>query len=393
VSTPGTPDGDSSPQEPRENGHVSPEPTPADRTEDRHVDPGGSVPRYPGQQYPAAPGHVGQPAAPRADETWVGDPYPSAPWAGPQADPGQQWGSRPWGAPAAGPQSSEPRSPEPRSPGPPWAGPAPGQRWTGPGSPPGPGQPWPPPRPQWAAAGPGAPWDAPAGLTAPPPKRRGRALALLALALVVAGALVAAGIVLVRDNLGSYRPAIPASYQPIATPFLTYSVPPGWTPNPAGGPFALGVGFEGRADAPSYTCRGDQYTRGSASSALVPDRGDPARLATQFATRIATQSYTGTSGREPVVTVVSTTPVQVPGPGDAETSGSLVEVRATPPSDDGCLGTEGLVLVLAVPTTAGGQAGTALLTSGVDAAGGPATPPLPPREEMDLVAASAALPG
>jgi hypothetical protein len=405
VSTPGAPDDDSSPQEPRENGRVSPEPTSADRTEDRDTDPGGSVPRYPGQRYPAAPGHVGQPAAPRADETWVGDPYPSAPWGGPQADPGQQqwgppaqWGSRPWSAPPAGLQS-----PGPGSPGPPWAGRAPeqqvsgpqypGQQWAGPGSPPGPGQPWAPPGPQWAAAGPRDPRDAPAGLTAPLPKRRGRALALVAFALVVVGAVVAAGIVLVRGNLGSYRPAIPASYQPITTPFLTYSVPQGWTADPAGGPFALGVGFEGRADAPSYTCRGDRYIRGSASSALVSDRGDPAQLATQFATRIATQSYTGTSGREPTVTVVSTTPVQVPGPGDAETTGSLVEVRATPPSDDGCLGTEGLVLVLAVPTTAGGQAGTALLTSGVDTAGGPATPPLPPREEMDLIAASAALPG
>jgi hypothetical protein len=324
---------------------VSPEPTPADLAEDRYADPGGSVPRYPGQQYPAAPGHVGQPAVPRADETWVGTSYPSVPWGGPQADPGQQWGpqgqwdNRPWGTP------------------------------------------------------PGDPWNTPAGLTGPPPKRRGRALALVALALVVVGALVVAGVVLVRGNLAGYRPAIPASYRPITTPFLTYSVPPGWRSNPAGGPFALGVGFEGRADAPSYTCRGNGYIRGSASSALVSDRGDPAQLAAQFATRIATQSYTGTSGRVPAVTVVSTTPVQVPGPGGAETTGSLVEVRATPPSSDGCLGTEGLVLVLAVPTTAGGRAGTALLTSGVDSAGGPAIPPLPPREEMDLIAASAALPG
>jgi hypothetical protein len=267
------------------------------------------------------------------------------------------------------------------------------QQWAGAPGPAGPGQPWPPPGQQWNAPGPSGPWDAPTGLTEPPPKRRGRTIALVAVAFVVVAALVAGGIVLIRNNLGSYRPEIPASYQPITTPFMTYSVPQDWASNPAGGPSVLGVGFDARADAPSYTCRGDGYIRGSASSALISDRSDPAQLATQFATRIATQSYTGTSGRNPAVTVVSTTPVQVPGPGDAETTGSLVEVRATSPSDDGCLGTEGAVLVLAVPARVGGQTGTALLTSGVDTAGGPVAPPLSPREEMDLIVSSATLTG
>ncbi|MCW0214573.1 MAG: hypothetical protein OJJ54_14535 [Pseudonocardia sp.] len=371
------------------------------------VDPG-SVPRYPGQRYPAAPGHAGAAEPPSPDETWTGIPYPAAPWtaqpaqaARPTQPTGPPWPEQAWPAPQGAGQTWPP----PQSPGP-WGAPEAGGRYQG-HAPPGPFPPGPYPAgafppgsfppgpfpPGTFPPGHGGSWDAPAGLTAPPPRRRGRTAAFVTVAVLVVLALVAGAGALLGGRLGRSGPEIPASFQPVRTDFMTYSVPPNWTLTPTGGPSVLGVSFGGRADAPPYTCRGDSYVRGSASSALISDRSDPARLAAQFAAQIATQSYTGTAGQEPAVTIVSTTPVQVPGPGATETTGSLVEVRATPPSDDGCLGTEGVVLVLAVPATVGGRTGTALLTSGVDTAGGPADPPVPPRQDMDLIVSSAALPG
>jgi hypothetical protein len=227
-----------------------------------------------------------------------------------------------------------------------------------------------PPQAPWGA---GSPWSPPPP-PVPRPERTGRWIAGLSAVIVVVAGVLAGGIWLL---LGSLGPSIPAGYRPVDTPYLSYAVPGDWTPVDGVATRILGVVFTGGADAPSYTCRGDGYKRGMATSTLVDTQADPTAAATDFAERLGRSFYTDTAGHTPQVELSEPRSVG---------SGTVVEARVTTPVDDGCLATEGVVAVLAAPVEGGG---TALLVVNIDTVGGPSGSPLPDPGTIDQVLTSA----
>jgi len=251
-------------------------------------------------------------------------------------------------------------------------------------------QPTPGPQPTQA----GAPWAQQAWGTPPPgwappsaPQRRGRLVALIAVGVLLLAALGVGGYLLVRDTTAGPA-AVPADFRPITTSTLTYAVPPGWTDSP-NALSVLGAPFEGRADAPGYTCEDAQYFRGLAASAFVPGERPAAAVAGAFARETGRVFYLSADGGIPDVQVSDARPLDVGG-----VEGQVVEATSRTPTDDGCLATSGVVLLLAVPTTGpDGAPGTAVLVVNGDTAGGPATaPPLIDRATLDAVLNSARLP-
>ncbi|WP_219416731.1 hypothetical protein [Pseudonocardia nigra] len=216
-----------------------------------------------------------------------------------------------------------------------------------------------------------------------PPDRRGRFAALLAAAAVVlAGLGTATALILDGPEPAPQAPAVTA----IRTPALTYEVPTDWTQGGTSVGNILGVDFTGVARGPAYECGGRSLVRGIAASAVLPGGVPADAMAGATARALAEGYYTSsTDGEPPEVSVSVPRAVDVGG-----IEGSLVEATARTAADDGCLATEGVVLVLAVPvTTADGQV-TALLVVNGDRAGGPGdAPPVPERAALDAIVASA----
>lgn len=241
--------------------------------------------------------------------------------------------------------------------------------------------------PQQTGWGP-PPWPPPP----PPPRRRtGRVVAL-----VLAGTIVLAGLgvgtfLAVRGATGAPGSIAgaepPVSFRDVRTPFLSYAVPSDW--DVAGNvedPTALGLAFTGTAAGAAYDCAGESYLRGVVSSTLVPDASPPAEIAGVFARELGRSYYSGDAG-EPEVTVRTPRVVDVGG-----VTGSVVEATVRTATDDGCLATEGTVLVLAVPAAGpDGAPSTALLMVNGDVSGGPAEPASPDRTTLDAIVGSARL--
>jgi len=194
------------------------------------------------------------------------------------------------------------------------------------------------------------------------PEHTGRWIAGLSTVIVLVAALLGAGAWLVTRALG---PSVPAGFRAVETPYLRYVVPADWTPVQGEAARILGITFTGGADAPAYSCRGDGYKRGTATSTLVRTDTDPATTAAQFADQLGRAFYTDTAGHVPRVEQAEPR---------TTAAGTVVEATVTTAVDDGCLATRGVVAVLAAPVEGGG---TALLVANVDTAGGPADSPLP----------------
>jgi hypothetical protein len=184
--------------------------------------------------------------------------------------------------------------------------------------------------------------------------------------IVLVVAVLGGGVWLVVRALG---PSVPEGYRAVETPYLRYAVPADWTPVDGQAARTLGVTFTGGADAPSYSCRGDGYKRGTATSTLVRTDSAVAEVAEQFADQLGRSFYTDTAGHVPQVALAPPRTVTVGG-----ATGAVVEATVTTAVDDGCLATSGTVGVLAVPVEGGG---TALLVANVDTVGGPADAPIP----------------
>jgi hypothetical protein len=171
----------------------------------------------------------------------------------------------------------------------------------------------------------------------------------------------------------------------IQTPTLSYDVPADWTQGgePLTNPF--GLTFSGVARGPEYDCGGRSFVRGIVASAVLPGTVSLASLPA-LTQGLAEAFYTPPDGSRPDVSASNGQTVDVGG-----VQGNLVEATARTATDDGCLATEGTVLVLAVPTTGSdGRPAMALLVVNGDDAGGPANaPPSPSRATLDAIVASA----
>lgn len=206
------------------------------------------------------------------------------------------------------------------------------------------------------------------------------------MALLVVGAVVLAGLTGGAILLiGSLRQDRAADLATVRTDFLTYGVPADWARDgePLDNP--LGLEFTGVARGTPYECGGRSYLRGVVASALLPAAPPPSAVATGAARLLASSYYTGRDETPADVTVGAPRTVDVGG-----IEGTVVEATARAASDDGCLATDGVVLVLAVPVTGPrGERATALLVVNGDTAGGPQSPPMPARATLDAVVASA----
>ncbi|MBW0113612.1 hypothetical protein I4I84_33420, partial [Pseudonocardia sp. KRD-182] len=217
------------------------------------------------------------------------------------------------------------------------------------------------------------------------PRRRGRLVALVVVGVLLLAALGVGGYLLLNRATGT---VVPADFRPITTATLSYSVPPDWVDSANSGS-VLGAPLEGRADAPGYECDGNQYYRGVIASAFVPGERPAAAVAAAFARETGSSFYVSAAGAPPQVEVSDARSFEVDG-----VPGQLVEATSRTPTDDGCLATEGTVLILAVPTAGpDGAPGTAVLVVNGDTTGGPSTaPPSPDRSTLEAVLASVRLP-
>jgi hypothetical protein len=204
--------------------------------------------------------------------------------------------------------------------------------------------------------------------------------------MIAVGALVLAGLGVAGFLL--LKPADTAAagaMTPIQTPTLSYTVPTDWTQGgePLTNPF--GLTFAGVARGPEYECGGRSFVRGIVASAVLPGTVSLTSLPA-LAQGLAQAFYTPPDGSRPDVSASYAQTIDVGG-----IQGNLVEATARTATDDGCLGTEGTVLVLAVPTSGpDGRPAMALLVVNGDDAGGPAdAPPSPSRATLDAIVASA----
>lgn len=183
----------------------------------------------------------------------------------------------------------------------------------------------------------------------------------------------------------------PVGPRTVSTPFLTYTAPAGWVPEPVDTKGAdeapLPAVLAGVVHGPGYSCGGESHQRGYAAAALLPPDAavKSAVRAENLARWFAAASYA--DGTPAEVSVAFTRPMQVPGragPVDA----TLTEVTARAGGGDAtCAAVEGTVLALAAP--AGG--GVAVLLLAGDTRGGPIEPAAPDRAALDGVIASARL--
>ncbi|HVL84743.1 MAG TPA: hypothetical protein VM367_10740, partial [Pseudonocardia sp.] len=262
-------------------------------------------------------------------------------------------------------------------------GPPPGY-WPGPG---GHGAPYPaPPYPgPHGPAGHPPPWALPPGGPyggAPPPRRTGRIVALvLAGVLVLAGLGVGAWLLL---PLGGSGGVDTSRFQTIRTPEVVYAVPPDWRPGGLGSALSvLGIDLPTVTTGPRYECGAANYYRGLVASGTIPRLPFTDQALGSAAAQLATNFYRSTG--PPSVTVGPVQRITVGG-----APASRVEATVTTPTDDGCLATEGVVVVLAIPLA--GDAGTALVVVNGDLQGGPDRPPSPDRPTIDAIVESVALP-
>jgi hypothetical protein len=207
------------------------------------------------------------------------------------------------------------------------------------------------------------------------PAGRGRAL-LLAAAVALATA-IAVGLSLLTGA------------RTVSTPFLSYTVPDGWTADAANAAAPQGAPvLQGAARGPDYDCGGESYVRGFAAAALLPTDASagPALRADRLARWFAATSYSTPDGAAPEVTVAPPRPVPVAGP-QGPVDGTVTELTATAAGHGGCPALRGTVLVLAAPVSGG----AALLLVAGDADGGPPEPRPPDRATLDGVLASVRL--
>lgn len=176
----------------------------------------------------------------------------------------------------------------------------------------------------------------------------------------------------------------------VATPFLSYTVPDGWT---ADAPDAAQQGapvLVGSAHGPGYDCGGESYVRGFAAAALLPtdasEGSGPAERAERLARWFATTSYATSGGAAPEVTVAPPRPVRLGGP-QGPVYGTITELAVEAGGRGDCPALRGTVLVLAAPVSGG----AALLLVAGDAEGGPAEPQPPDRATLEGVLASVRL--
>lgn len=204
-------------------------------------------------------------------------------------------------------------------------------------------------------------------------------IAVAAVVVVLLGVGVGA-LLLTRDGADA-----PAGFREISTPHLTYAVPDDWADGSSSDspPEVLGVPFSGIAEAPGYDCGGNRYLRGIVGSALV-DRPAPPRAVAEAVARDLGAAFYSTADGPGRVRISDSTDTAVGG-----ARGVLVRANITAPADDGCLATDGVLLVLAVP--AGGGEIAVLVVNG-DVTGGPDTPPSPDAATLQAIVDSARLP-
>jgi hypothetical protein len=203
-------------------------------------------------------------------------------------------------------------------------------------------------------------------------RRRGVLLAAALLGILAVGTLVVAGPV--------------NGTRTVSTPFLSYSLPAGWTadPKPATAPAAPEL--VGAAHGPGYDCGGDRYLRGFAAAALLPTDAAPGSGPTDRAERLARWFAAEAYPADGTTTVAPPRPVHVTGP-RGTVDGTVTELTAPSDAHDGCPAAGGTVLVLAAPVSGG----AALLLVAGDTDGGPADPAPPDRAALDAVLASVRL--
>lgn len=388
VSTPG-----GGPREPEDDGPVR-DPTAGTPPDGTAADPAAdptapAVPRSAEQEETAAwpaPGEQQSWPPPGGQPAWP-PPGAQAPWP-----PGGQPAWPPPGGQPPWPPGAPPPWPPPHAAWPPPAGTDPWAPPTGtgawpPGAPPAGTAPYPYPYPTGPAGYGPPPWGPAAygpgagDRGAPPPRRRGRIAALVVAGVVLLGVLGIGFLVLVQRP----SPVSTADFQTIRTDVLTYGVPPDWVIGPVGAPSVLGVEFTGTAAAAPYECDGRSFLRGVVTSALAPEQGPPAGVAATFARALGTAYYGSSADVPPEVTLSDPRTVDVGG-----ASATRIEATVRTVADDGCLATEGRLIVLAFPL---GASGTALLVVNGDVAGGPAEPPSPDPAVLEAIARSARLNG
>lgn len=225
-----------------------------------------------------------------------------------------------------------------------------------------------------------SPW--PRRIAAPGARSGGtprRTAVLLGVGLLVLALVVVLG---VRATAGA---------APVATPFLAYTPPPGWSTAPpdaaatTDAPTLVGV-----VHGPRYTCDGEEFLRGFAAAALLPvdPVASPADRAERVSRWFAATAYPAPDGTPPDITVAPPRAVRVTGPA-AAVEGTVTETTVRAPGGRGdCPATAGRVLVLAVPH----DGGAALLLVAGDTEGGPADPAPVDPSALDAVVASARLP-
>ena len=178
---------------------------------------------------------------------------------------------------------------------------------------------------------------------------------------------------------------------PVATPFLAYTPPPGWSTAPphaaatTDAPTLVGV-----VHGPRYICGGEEFLRGFAAAALLPvdPVASPADRAERVSRWFAATAYPAPDGTPPDITVAPPRAVRVTGPA-AAVEGTVTETTVRAPGGRGnCGATAGRVLVLAVPH----DGGAAVLLVAGDTEGGPDAPRAPDAGALDAMVASARLP-
>jgi hypothetical protein len=171
----------------------------------------------------------------------------------------------------------------------------------------------------------------------------------------------------------------------VSTPFLSYSLPAGWTADPASATAPPASALVGAVRGPGYDCAGEHYLRGFAAATLLPTDAAPGSGAADRAERLA-RWFAAEAYPRNDATVAPPRPVPVAGPRGA-VDGTVIELTARSAAHDGCPPVDGTVLVLAAPV--GG--GAALLLVAGDTDGGPADPAPPERAALDAVLASVRL--
>lgn len=208
------------------------------------------------------------------------------------------------------------------------------------------------------------------------------------MALLLVGTMIVAGLgvgtYLLIGTAGPGREQV--ALTTIRTGTLSYDVPAEWMQGDEPLDSSLGLDFAGVARGPAYECGGQSFLRGVVASTVVSSPVPAESVASTTARVLAAEYYVQRDGAAPAVAVGPARSIDVGG-----VPASLVEATAVTGTDDGCLATDGVVKVLAVPL---GSDGVAVLVVNGDVAGGPAgAPPNPDPATLDAIVASARLIG